>query len=169
MKTLISLVLFLIATTFQVQAQYQSDTESIQSTIDVLYAVISGEAGEARDWDRFRNLFTPDAKLIPTFTNREGNIGYVSWSPDEYIERAGAGLERDGFFESEIGQEVEQFGNIAHVFSTYNSRRTAEGEVFMRGINSIQLFYDGNRWWVMSVFWSSENPDHPIPEKYIDG
>ncbi|MBO6793924.1 MAG: hypothetical protein JJ895_08440 [Balneolaceae bacterium] len=73
----------------------------------------------------------------------------MSWSPDEYIERAGAGLERDGFFESEIGQQVEQFGNIAHVFSTYDSRRTAEGEVFMRGINSIQLFNDGNRWWIM--------------------
>ena len=121
-------------------AQYDADTESIQSTIESLYEVISGDAGVERDWDRFRNLFAPDARLIPTFTDREGNIRYLSWTPDEYIERAGASLVRDGFWESEIGQQVEQFGNIVHVFSTYDSKRTQDGEVFMRGINSIQLF-----------------------------
>ncbi len=149
-------------------AQYESDTETIQSTIDALYEVISGEAGEKRDWNRFKNLFAPDGRLLPTFTDQQGNIRYLNWTPDEYIERAGGNLERDGFFESEIGQEVEQFGNIAHVFSTYDSKRTADGEVFMRGINSIQLFTDGNRWWIMSVFWSSETPATPIPERYLD-
>ncbi|MBO6536403.1 MAG: nuclear transport factor 2 family protein [Balneolaceae bacterium] len=162
------LSVMLICCTTSIFGQYQSDTESIQSTIDALYEVISGEAGEARDWDRFKNLFAPDGRLIPTYTDREGNIGYLSWTPEEYIERAGSSLERDGFFESEIGQVVEQFGNIAHVFSTYDSRRTKEGEVFMRGINSIQLFNDGNRWWIISVFWSSENPANPIPAKYIN-
>lgn len=153
----------------EVYAQYESDTETIQSTIDALYEVISGDAGVERDWDRFKNLFAPDGRLIPTFTNQEGKIQYLSWSPAEYAERAGASLERDGFFESEIGQEVEQFGNIAQVFSTYDSRRTEEGEVFMRGINSIQLFNDGNRWWIVTVFWSSENPVHPIPPRYLNG
>ncbi len=162
---ILSLFSFIAYPTF---AQYDSDTESIQSTIDALYASISGDAGVERDWDRFKNLFAPDARLIPTFTDREGTIRYLSWTPDEYIERAGASLERDGFWESEIGQQVEQFGNIVHVFSTYDSKRTQDGDVFMRGINSIQLFNDGSRYWIISVYWSSETPAHSIPAKYID-
>lgn len=169
MKKLALFVVIVLAATFQVQAQYESDTESIQSTIDALYEVISGEAGVERDWERFKHLFAPDGRLVPTFTNREGDIAYLNWTPAEYAERAGASLERDGFFESEIGQKVEQFGNIAHVFSTYDSRRTENGDVFARGINSIQLFNDGSRWWIITVFWSSENPANPIPENYIDG
>lgn len=148
-------------------AQYEDDTKTIQSTIDALYEVISGDAGVERDWDRFRNLFTPEGTLIPTFTDQEGNIRYLKWTPQEYVDRAGASLVRDGFWESELSSEIEQFGNIAHVFSTYDSKRTKDGEVFARGINSIQLFTDGSRWWVVSVFWSSENPASPIPDKYL--
>ncbi|MGB0347765.1 MAG: hypothetical protein ACPGGA_09785 [Balneolaceae bacterium] len=149
-------------------AQYEADTESIQSTIDALYEVISGDAGVERDWDRFKNLFIDDAKLIPTGKTQQGEIVYRYWTPEEYIEIAGASLERDGFWESEIGQKVEQFGNIVHVFSTYDSRRTQDGEVFMRGINSIQLLNDGSRFWIVSVYWSSETSEHPIPDIYLD-
>ena len=158
------LLLFSQAPTF---AQYESDTESIDTTIETLYAVISGEAGETRDWDRFRNLFIPEAKLMPTGLTPEGVAVYRSWSPDQYIELAGASLERDGFFEKELHREVEQFRGVAHVFSTYISMRTAGGEVFARGINSIQLFYDNERWWVVNIFWAGENPTNPIPDKYL--
>jgi hypothetical protein len=169
MKLRTFLLIGLLLVTQSAYSQYELDTESIESTIEALYDVISGDAGVERDWDRFKNLFSPDGRLIPTFTDQQGNIRYLNWSPEEYIERAGGNLERDGFHESEIGHRVEIFGNIAHVFSTYDSKRTEDGEVFMRGINSIQLFNDGYRWWVMSVFWSSENPANPIPDKYIDG
>lgn len=169
MKKITCGLIILTISSYSAFAQYENDTKSIQTTIDALYEVISGDAGMERDWDRFKNLFSADGRLMPTFTDREGNIRYISWTPDEYIERAGASLERDGFFESEIGQEVEQFGNIAHVFSTYDSKRTEDGDVFMRGINSVQLFNDGSRWWIISVYWSSENPASPIPEKYLDG
>jgi len=37
----------------------------------------------------------------------------------------------------------------------------------MRGINSIQLFYDGSRWWIVSIYWQQESPEYPIPEKYL--
>ncbi len=82
--------------------------------------------------------------------------------------QAGPNLEKDGFFEKEIGRKIEQFGNIMHVFSTYESRRKAEeAKPFMRGINSIQLWNDGKRWWIVNVLWQSESPQSPIPEKYI--
>jgi hypothetical protein len=90
-------------------------------------------------------------------------------SVDDYVNRAGARLEADGFFEVEIHREVEQYGNILHAFSTYESRRTADltEKPFARGINSIQLLKDGNRWWVVSIFWDSERPGNEIPSKYL--
>ncbi len=87
----------------------------------------------------------------------------------EYIATSGKWLLENGFFEKEIGRKTDQFGNIAQVFSSYESFRSAKDtKPFMRGINSIQLLYDGSRWWILNVFWQGETPEQPIPEKYID-
>jgi hypothetical protein len=169
MKTFFTTLFLFLLIAAPAQAQYESDTESIDSIIKALYASISGDAGEERDWDRFNNLFIPEARLMPTGINNEGKAVYRIWGPKEYVGQVGGILERDGFFETEASREVEQFGNIAHVFSTYDSKRTEDGEVFSRGINSIQLLFDQERWWVVSVFWSAESPMHPIPTKYDRG
>ncbi len=81
----------------------------------------------------------------------------------------GASLEASGFFEREISRKTEAYGNIMHVFSTYESRRTADlsEKPFARGINSIQLLKDGNRWWVVSIFWDAERPGTEIPAQYL--
>jgi hypothetical protein len=64
---------------------------------------------------------------------------------------------------------MEQYGSVVHVFSTYDSKKKLEDEKpFMRGINSIQLWNDGKRWWVVSVFWQAETVDNPIPGKYLN-
>ena len=89
-------------------------------------------------------------------------------TPESYVERSGAALERSGFFETEIGRVTEEFGLIAHAFSAYESKRSAgDAEPFARGINSFQLMNDGGRWWVVSIFWQSEGASNPIPAKYI--
>ena len=142
------------------------DVESIDAIIAALYDVISGPAGQARDWDRFRSLFSSEAKLIPVF-EREGATGGALLTVEDYITRGGPGLEANGFFESEIGRVTEKFGNIAHAFSTYQSQRTADGEVFQRGINSIQLIWDKERWWIMNIMWWGVGPDEEIPGRYL--
>lgn len=150
-----------------------ADVESIDAIIAAIYDVISGEKGEARDWDRFRSLHIPEARLIPSGRNQEGRHGYVVWSPETYIETAGASLEANGFFEDEAHRVVEQWADIAHVFSTYNSYHTAAdmdaGNHFTRGINSFQLMYDGTRWYIVSIMWEAEAPGRPIADKYLDG
>jgi hypothetical protein len=146
-----------------------ADVETIDAIMKAVYGVISGAAGEKRDWDRFRSLFLPEAKLIPSSPKREGEgYGYRFMSPEDYVTGAGPVLEKDGFFEQELHRVVEQFGQIAHVFSTYESRRSLDdAEPFARGINSFQLMNDGKRWWVVSIFWTGERPDLPIPKKYL--
>jgi hypothetical protein len=139
----------------------------MDAIIAALYDVISGPAGQARDWNRFRSLFAPDARLIPTGRTPEGQARLTVIDPEGYIKRSSAALSQ-GFFEKEISREVNRFGSIAHVFSTYETRRKADdAQPMARGINSIQLFFDGARWWIVSVYWQAERPDSPLPAAYL--
>lgn len=147
-----------------------ADVASLDAIMKAVYDVISGDAGQKRDWDRFRTLFHKDAKLIPTGKNAQtGVIAARFLTPEDYIQRAGASLEKDGFHERELARKVDQYGNIAQVFSTYVSfRKKDDKDPFMRGINSFQLMNDGKRWWVISIYWQAETPDNPIPAKYLN-
>lgn len=146
-----------------------ADVESIDSIIEALYDVISGPVGEARDWNRMRSLFVPGGRLVPTGDRPEGGTGLWFLGVNDYIALSGANLESAGFREHEIARVEERFGDIAHVFSTYEGFRGDETEPFLRGINSIQLLNDGSRWWVVSVYWQAEGPDNPLPERYLPG
>lgn len=147
---------------------YAPDVASMDAIVAALYASISGDAGVARDWDRFRNLFHPSARLMPTGTDDQGQGTLRPLTPQDYVDRAGPSLVRDGFHEQEIARRTDRYGRIAHLFSTYEARRAAtDARPFMRGINSIQLFDDGTRWWIVSVYWQAETPDLPLPADYL--
>lgn len=145
------------------------DVGSIDAIIEALYASISGPAGEDRDWDRLRSLFLPDARMIPVVQTREGELVARYVTVDEYIERSGPRLVEVGFREGEIARVAEEFGNIAHVFSTYEGFRDGQDAPLVRGINSIQLFNDGERWWVANIYWQAEGPENPLPARYLPG
>jgi hypothetical protein len=146
-----------------------ADVASIDAIVKAVYDVISGEAGQKRDWDRFRSLFHPSGRLIPTGKNPQtGMVGARAATPDEYIQRSESFMMKEGFFEREVARRTEIYGNIAHAFSTYEAFKSAKDEKpFMRGINSIQLLNDGKRWWIMSIYWQAETPENPLPEKYL--
>lgn len=148
-----------------------ADVASVDAILTAVYDVISGPAGEARDWDRFRSLFLEGARLIPTGPQQGGTgFGHTVITPEEYVTRSGPWLVENGFFETEIHRVTERFGPVVHAFSTYESRNRAdEAEPFARGINSFQLFFDGERWWVTTIYWFAETPEHPIPEAYLPG
>ena len=144
------------------------DVSSPESIIAAVYDVISGPAGQKRNWNRMRTLFVPDARMIATGKKPSGEPVRRVMSVEDYVTSSGPFLEKEGFFEKEIGRRTEQYGNIVHVFSTYESRKTVKDETpFMRGINSIQLWNDGKRWWVITILWQGETKETPIPEKYI--
>ncbi len=144
------------------------DVDSIDHILAAVYDVISGPPG-ARDWDRFHSLFFPDAKFIPTGTGKDGGVHAKMFSADDYIKFSEPYFLKEGFFETSISNRVENWGYIAHVWSTYESRHAKNEKPFERGINSFQLFNDGKRWWVLNVAWQNEDAEHPIPEKYVSG
>jgi len=148
-----------------------ADVESIDAIIKATYDVISGPAGKKRDWERERSLFYPGARLIQTATvagRNDVDLAPLVLDVEGYIERVEPLFAKEGFYETEVARRVEQFGRIAHVWSTYESRHDpSEKEPFMRGINSIQLFNDGARWWILSIYWQHESKQDPLPQKYL--
>lgn len=150
-----------------VPAAKPADVASIDAIIAALYEGISGPAGQPRDWARMRSLFVPGGKLMPTRPQVGGSgIAVRMLEVNDYIALVGPNLERGGFREREVARVVEQFGPIAHVFSTYAGKMEADS-VDTRGINSIQLLNDGTRWWVINVYWAAETRDRPLPAKYL--
>jgi hypothetical protein len=183
MKHIISLTIILLAGVFTASAKDgmaldpyridsitpdKKDVGSMDGIISALYDVISGPAGQKRNWDRMRTLFIPEGRLISTGIRADGTTGKRVMNVEDYINSSGPFLEKMGFFEREISRKVDQFGGIVQVFSTYSAKKTeADEKPFMRGINSIQLWNDGKRWWIVTILWQSETPDTPIPEKYL--
>jgi len=143
------------------------DVDSIEHIIGSIYDVISGPGGAPRDWDRFRSLFYPGARLIPSRRDDKGVITARVLSPDDYVTRGKDAFAKDGFYENSIGNRIERWDHIAHVWSTYESRHAKGEKPFARGINSFQLMYDGNRWWILSVYWEPEDQAHPLPDQYL--
>jgi hypothetical protein len=169
-------MIFFMLMTIQINSFSQTDSvvtnpkdvESINAIMKALYDVISGPAGQTRNWNRMRSLFLPEAKMVATGTSQTGEIVKRVMTVEDYITRNGPMLEKNGFFEQEIFRKQEVYGRIAHCFSTYAAKRNAtDAAPFMRGINSIQLYNDGRRWWILSIFWQSESKETPLTKEYL--
>jgi hypothetical protein len=142
------------------------DVESIDAIVGALYDVISGPVGQPRDWNRMRSLFVPTARMIPVGVRPDGVALMRLLGVGDYIASSGPILLEKGFRERELARRTEQFGHIAHVFSTYEG--TIEGEDHpMRGINTLQLMNDGKRWWIVSLMWEGESPTLSLPAQYL--
>ncbi len=142
------------------------DVESIDAIIGAWYASVSGPAGAPRQWERFRSLFAPEARLIAARPD-----GPVALTPQQFCDLNRAYFEKGGYFETPVHQHVDAYGTIAQVFSTFESRRRVDDpQPYARGINSIQLLQSGGRWWITSAVWEHERPDvQPIPPQFLPG
>jgi hypothetical protein len=142
------------------------DVESPDAIIKAMYDTISGPAGK-RNWYRERSLFLEGARLIPIGkrVHKEGGLEVLSL--EEWIEDAEPFFAENDFYEVEIMRQMNRFGNLVQAFSTYEARNTADGEPVARGINSIQLLYKDDRWWIVTIMWDNETRDNPIPEEFL--
>ena len=168
MKVFLFLIITIPLTAQSYDGLYRSKVKTLDSTIENLYGVISGDKGVKRDWALFKYLFAEKAQLTPIRLVNDQKSSPIYLSPAEYVERSGSYLEENGFFEKEIHRVIEEYGALTHVFSTYESYRTSKDEnPFARGINSIQLMNDGSRWWIINITWQAETEANPLPSKYL--
>ena len=142
------------------------DVATIDGMIKAFYEVVSGPKGQPRDWARDRTLYISDVRFVPVDVAKDGKITPRISTHQQFVD-ASNGLADQGFFEYEIHRVTERYGPIAHVWSTYESKRTMDGPVIQRGINSIEMYWDGKRWWIANAIWTDETPENPIPKEYL--
>lgn len=142
----------------------QEDVGSIDGIVTAFYEVISGPAGEPRQWGRDATLYLPNIHFTPISVD-EGKPSARIMSKQEFVDLADRFLVESGFVEEEIHRVTRTFGHAADVASTYRWR-THDGRSG-RGVNFIHLFHDGERWWITHATWDSERADNPIPEAFL--
>jgi hypothetical protein len=134
-----------------------TDEEQIGAAVDEMYAMISGPAGP-RDWSRQANCFLPEARQVRTWVDEEGRPQKKAMGLDEYSHDTQPFFDASPFYEIETSRRIDVFGNMAHVWSGYEARRSPDDEQpERRGINSIQLFRDPDRGWrIIHMIWDNE-------------
>ena len=142
-----------------------ADVSTIDGIIKAFYEVISGGKGVARQWSRDKTLYTPDVRFV-SMSESNGKIRASVMNHNQYAGGSNEFFVKEGFTEREINRVVRRFGNIAHVFSVYEFS-TEDKKLTGRGINSIELFWDGARWWISAVSWDEERPGNPIPKEFL--
>ena len=179
MKKIIITLLFVVFLTFSAFAQNTKksieipvvepraeDVGSIDGIVKAFYEVVSGGVGVPRQWSRDKTLYIPDIRFV-AMSERGGKIVADVGSHQEYVDGANDFFVKEGFFEKEIKRVTQRFGNIAHVFSTYEYSTSGKTKMSGRGINSLELFFDGKRWWISSVTWDEERPNNPMPKEFL--
>src|SRR6266566_1675059 len=133
-----------------------ADVATVDGVVKAYYDVITGPAGQPRQWSRDRSLYIPELRFVATGAGKQGPYAHVM-DHQAFVDGSDSSMVHDGFFEREVHRVTRSYGNIVQVFSTYEGR----------GINALQLFWDGKRWWVASAIWFDEDPAHPIPAEYL--
>jgi hypothetical protein len=143
------------------------DVSSIDGMINAYYAVITGPAGQARQWGRDRTLYWPGLRFFAAGVKADGSPTLHVMTHQEYVDASDSAMVKSGFDEHEIHRVTHRIGNIAHVMSTYETYAVAGGPLTGRGVNSIDLYWDGKRWWILSASWDDERPGSPIPSELL--
>lgn len=173
MKTTIIFILLSFFSFIKTHAQETGDPQdaannpgSVNALIQTLYKTISGPIGKDRDWETFRRLFANEARMYIAVLSKDSGTVLRTLTPEQYIERNKTRLTDMGFTENEIHRSTESYGAITHVFSTYESHFTNPNneEETVKGINSIQLFFDGNRYFILTICWDADAKNIPVPE-----
>ena len=145
-----------------------ADVESPGAVVEALAESFSSEAGERPEWDRYRSLFLPKARLVRTGRDSAGEPYHGVWTVQQVIESVDAEQRiEEHAVEQVVHEEIDRFGDIAHVLYTYEVFESADhAEPVSRGVASMQLWHDGDRWWIVSLTWHPEREGAPIPERY---
>lgn len=151
----------------QVTTKFGDVVSTLDGIIKAYYDVVSVKQGEKPSYERDSMLHIADPQIGISSVDKDGKIVLRMMSLKKYHELSDPYLANNGFDEKEISRKVEQFGSIYHVWSTYESRNKPGGEIIERGINSIELFFDGTRFWIITWVFDSERKDNPIPKEYL--
>ncbi len=160
MKHILSAILFTtLSMSILAQDKPKASLQSIDGIINELLDQITIEKGQTMDTTAIRNLFHPNALLTVSDSTMAETVAlddFLKLLRDPYYEA--------GYEEKEIHKIVDEFNGIAQVFQTFYGKDSEGAEE--KGINSYQLAYYDDRWWIVSLLWTMESENAKIPQKY---
>jgi hypothetical protein len=144
------------------------DVSSIDGMVKAYYDVVSGPAGQPRQWDRDHTLYIPEMRFIQFSESKDGKVTAQSMTHQQFVDSSQAGLGTNAFYEHEIHRITHRFGNTAHVLCTAEQTTAPNGPVIGHSIDSLELFYDGHRWWITSAgIWPADRPNRPLTPEFL--
>lgn len=152
-----------------VHTESSKDLGTVNGIIHTLYDIISGPVGQERDWNAFRNLFDENARMYIAVPDKDSGSVLRCITPDQYVERNKSRLADIGFNEDELYRITNTYGAGTQIFSTYESHFTDKNgeEEITKGINNIQLYFDGERYFIVTIFWDANAKNIEVPERYL--
>lgn len=145
-----------------------SEFASIEGLMQAFYTVMAGPAGAPRDWARMRAMFLPDARMISVGPRPDGTFAPRVFTVEEYIARATPIFQQQGYVGREVARHAEAFGQMVVILSTFEARHApTDPKPIQRGLNSLQVVHDGQRYWIANLVWQSEDPSQPLPARYL--
>lgn len=149
-------------------APRSEDVSTIDGMIKAYYEVVSGPAGQPRQWDRDATLYIPGMRFVVIAEDKNGNASAQSMTHQEFVDSTEAAMHGKPFFERECHRVLHQVGNVAHVLSTAEQATSADGPYKVSGLDSLDLLWDGKRWWIASAnLWEINSKAHPLPPEYL--
>jgi hypothetical protein len=144
------------------------DVSTIDGMIKAYYEVVSGPAGQRRQWDRDATLYIPNVRFVILSEDATGKTTAQSMTHQEFVDMSQASMGGKAFYEHEVHRITQRAGNVVHVFSTAERSSSPDGKVEGRGIDSIELFWDGKRWWITGAnLWDLNTTKHPLPAEFL--
>lgn len=144
-----------------------ADVSSLDGIMTAYYEVGCGPAGQARQWARDRTLYIPGIRLVVTMYDASGKATVRQFTHQQFVDLADPDMVKNGFYEHEIHRITHGYGNWVHIISTSEARQSPNGQVTGRAIDNVELFWDGNRWWIVYASITEERPDNPLPKEFL--
>ncbi len=164
-----TLLVITIVMPFQIFSQVDSIALTTPEGITAkMLEFISFEKGEVKDWDEYRNLFLPGAHKISIRSQPGESLSkqVKIMNLEEFVRGAGETYARNGFEEIVIGLDVKEFNGIATVFQSFYCK-TLDNSYEARGVNTYQLVYLNDRWWIASTLFTNESDTVKLPNDYL--
>ena len=144
------------------------DVSTIDGIVKAYYEVVSGPADQPRQWDRDATLYIPNVRFIIIRQEEAGKTTAQSMTHQEFVDSSDASLRGKAFYEHEVHRITHRAGNVAHLLSTSEHASSSTGPVEGRSVDSLELFWDGTRWWITNVsIWDVESSRHPLPAEFL--
>ena len=159
-KLILILLSCVLITTFNNQSyaqvvltKYGDNVGTLDGIIKAYYDVVTIKKGEKINYERDSLLHIAGVRVGSAGIDAKGNpiLQYTSLS--EFHRQSDAYMEKNGFWEHETVRTVQHIQNIYHVWSSYVSAYTPGGKTIAQGVNSIELFFDGKRFWILGWFY----------------